>query len=110
MRPVETNIVPIQYKTWVIGGTVTLGNGCDSYNGSRPRINFNGTLPGQYTLIRASTFVSSSYGTLGPGTNLLPYFNVVVSPTGLAAGLAVQSFSLDATGTEAILVVRPKST
>jgi hypothetical protein len=106
MRPVETNIVPIQYKTWVIGGTVLLGNGCDSYNGSRPRINFNATLPGQYTLIRGQSFFSNTFGTLSPGTDLLPYFRVVLS----ASDLAVQSFTLDSTGREAILVVRPKST
>ena len=105
MRPLPTNIVPTQHKTWVIGGTVYLLSGVSNYSG-RIVISFTGTTPGQYTLIRAANFTSLDTGPLYPGANLLPFFQVDFSEL----TLALQSFSLDSTGREAILVVRPKST
>ena len=103
MRPLPTNGTPIQYKTWVIGGKVYLRN----QGAGAPLISFQNNLPGTYTLMRASAFFDSAANSnIAAGTNMLPYFRVSYTNS----GLATQSLSLDSTGQNLVLVVRTVST
>jgi hypothetical protein len=113
MRPIETNEMDLQWRTLVIGGSVYLAY--QNYESARPTISLS-YFPatgapyqqfGRFTLIRATSFIYQPTSTvLAPGTNLLPYFQVSFGDS----GQAIQSFSLDATGGNAILVTRPKAT
>ena len=112
MRPIETNGMEIQWRTWVFGGAVNLYY--NNYHAQRPTIYWTlyypyprGQTYGRFTLIRTGggfVYIPTST-TLSAGADLLPYFQFTLSDPSTQG--AIQSFTLDETGLNAILVTRP---